>query len=114
MQTFEFISANDHVPFNETKLNKLPQFLSKLTINFAMPIAVQEVLFNKVFICKVFILLFEESKKKKKRNEKFVSNSIDVAEMLRKCKKCNQRFRYFKTIYAFWCSTSAILGKFLL
>ncbi|CAF3942550.1 unnamed protein product, partial [Rotaria sp. Silwood1] len=59
-QPIEFVDANGRIQFNRRKLNELPQFLSQLTTNLAIPIIAQEVVFNYTFMRKVSILLIEE------------------------------------------------------
>ncbi|CAF4119197.1 unnamed protein product [Adineta steineri] len=49
-QPIEFIDDNGCVQFNKRKLNELPQFLSQLTNNLAIPIAADEIFFNYSFM----------------------------------------------------------------
>ncbi|CAF4915744.1 unnamed protein product [Rotaria sp. Silwood1] len=49
-QPIEFVDANGRIQFNRRKLNELPQFLSQLTTNLAIPIIAQEVVFNYTFM----------------------------------------------------------------
>ena len=49
-QPTEFIDSDGHVQYNKRKLNELPQFLSKLAADIALPIAATEVLFNYSFM----------------------------------------------------------------
>ena len=51
-QPIEFIDANGRTQFNKRKLNELPQFVSQLTTNLALPIAADEIFFNYSFMRK--------------------------------------------------------------
>ncbi|CAF4090255.1 unnamed protein product [Adineta steineri] len=70
-QPIEFIDVDGRIQYNKRKLNELPQFLDKLTVDIAVPIAAEEILFNYSFMhakfsCSPFldiqneIKLFEE------------------------------------------------------
>ncbi|CAF3919171.1 unnamed protein product, partial [Adineta steineri] len=64
----EFIDDNGCVQFNKRKLNELPQFLSQLTSNLAIPIAAEEIFFNYSFMrakvaCSTFNDIMEDFQK---------------------------------------------------
>ena len=49
-QPIEFVDASGRVQFNKRKLNEMPQFLTQLTANLAIPLAAQEMFFNYSFM----------------------------------------------------------------
>ncbi|CAF4750594.1 unnamed protein product [Rotaria sp. Silwood1] len=49
-QPVEFIDVDGRIQYNKRKLNELPQFLSKLPPDIAVPIAAEEILFNYSFM----------------------------------------------------------------
>ncbi|CAF2516523.1 unnamed protein product [Rotaria sp. Silwood2] len=49
-QPVEFIDADGRIQYNKRKLNELPQFLSKLAPDIAVPIAAEEIFFNYSFM----------------------------------------------------------------
>lgn len=56
-QPIEFIDAEGRVQYNKRKLNELPQFLSKLAADIAVPIAAEEIFFNYSFMRMIIRLL---------------------------------------------------------
>jgi hypothetical protein len=53
-QPIEFVDINGEVQYNRRKLNEMPQFLSRLTPNLAIPVVAEEIVFNYRFMRKNF------------------------------------------------------------
>lgn len=51
-QPTHFVDINGRMQFNKRKLNELPKFLTQLSVNLAVPIIAEEVVFNYPFMCK--------------------------------------------------------------
>lgn len=51
-QPIDFVDMNGQIQFNRRKLNELPQFITQLTSNLAIPIFAEEITFNYRFMCK--------------------------------------------------------------
>jgi hypothetical protein len=49
-QPVEFVDVDGRIQYNKRKLNELPQFLSKLAADIAIPIAAEEIFFNYSFM----------------------------------------------------------------
>ncbi len=60
-QPVEFVDVDGRIQYNKRKLNEMPQFLSKLAADIAIPIAAEEIIFNYSFMRTYFSFQIKQS-----------------------------------------------------